>query len=296
MGGNAKWRSRVVWTKDTNGKKVPLRDSNGKIVKIGVRQYNKNEKEQLKEIQRQRRSEGFARMTKSSTPDEKTFRDKVNGASSKEDLVNVMRGKYGTGFNERFVTANNLNNVKRAMDTVSELEDRFPFMKGFIKSFNIRKDAIAAMSQSGELTLNPRYWNLENNPAFSDYGGGFNHKNPTLESTIAHEFGHAVHNWLWDRMVEANPPKSFLDQINQMKTRRSGKFLNDVVARAKKIAHVRSKDALFSQISKYATYSNQEGFAEAFADVFANGDNATVASKALYQAMSEELQKYGVGL
>lgn len=37
MGGNAKWRSRVVWTHNADGRKVPLRDANGKIVKIGVR-------------------------------------------------------------------------------------------------------------------------------------------------------------------------------------------------------------------------------------------------------------------
>ena len=48
MGGSAKWRNRVVWTNDENGKKVPLRDANGKIVKVGVRDYSKEEKDKLK--------------------------------------------------------------------------------------------------------------------------------------------------------------------------------------------------------------------------------------------------------
>ena len=51
MGGSAKWRSRVAWTQDENGRKVPLRDADGKIVKVGVRNYNKKEKEILRQAQ-----------------------------------------------------------------------------------------------------------------------------------------------------------------------------------------------------------------------------------------------------
>ena len=62
MGGNAKWRSRVVWTNDADGRKTPLRDENGKIVKVGVRQYNEQEKNILKNVQRQRRNDTLSRM------------------------------------------------------------------------------------------------------------------------------------------------------------------------------------------------------------------------------------------
>lgn len=52
MGGSKEWRSRIVWTNDENGEKVPLRDANGKIVKISVKKYSENEKKKLKQIQK----------------------------------------------------------------------------------------------------------------------------------------------------------------------------------------------------------------------------------------------------
>ena len=51
MGGSAKWRNRVVWTNDENGRKVPLRDANGKIVKVGVKEYGKKGKNILRKVQ-----------------------------------------------------------------------------------------------------------------------------------------------------------------------------------------------------------------------------------------------------
>ena len=62
MGGNAKWRSRVVWVNDADGRKIPLRDADGKIVKVGVRQYNEQEKNILKNVQSQRRNGTLSRI------------------------------------------------------------------------------------------------------------------------------------------------------------------------------------------------------------------------------------------
>ncbi|MCR4718671.1 MAG: hypothetical protein K5768_03470 [Firmicutes bacterium] len=50
MGGSKK-TERVVYTQDENGQRVPLRDANGKIVKVGVRQYTKKEKKILRQAQ-----------------------------------------------------------------------------------------------------------------------------------------------------------------------------------------------------------------------------------------------------
>lgn len=52
MGGSARWRSMVVWTENAEGKKTPLRDENGNIVKVGVRQYTKAERKKLAKIQK----------------------------------------------------------------------------------------------------------------------------------------------------------------------------------------------------------------------------------------------------
>ena len=52
MGGSARWRSMVVWTENAEGKKTPLRDENGNIVKVGVRQYTKAERKKLTKIQK----------------------------------------------------------------------------------------------------------------------------------------------------------------------------------------------------------------------------------------------------
>ncbi|MBP5782739.1 MAG: hypothetical protein J6W04_04285 [Bacteroidales bacterium] len=71
MGGSAGWRSRTVWTHDENGRKVPLRDADGKIVKVAVgRQVGKN-------AQANARQRGAQRMA----------------AKRKQEIENLLKGK-----------------------------------------------------------------------------------------------------------------------------------------------------------------------------------------------------------
>lgn len=242
--------------------------------------------------QEAREAERQKRLAAKQPPAEKTFKDRINDTQTKEEFASVMRERYGNkAVSDDFINRTELSMAKRVMGVISDLEARYPFMEGFIKKFDIRNDAIAAMRQDGTLTLNPVFWEMKDNPVL--YESSYNTPNSTPEATIAHEFGHAIHNYYFNWMREGN--LTFLELSKLYKKRLSGEFLNDVWKLAKKKAHVKSKDALLSGISRYAKTNVMEGFAEAFADVYSNGDNASNNSKAYVEAMFETLEsQYGI--
>lgn len=109
MGGSAKWRSRIVWTEDEKGRKVPLRDSNGNIVKTGVRVYTKQEKEILKKVQRNHNiTISRKRFVKNSNVNNTTTINPVNGRQLSE--ASKLREVNSRAFRD------SLHKAKRSQD------------------------------------------------------------------------------------------------------------------------------------------------------------------------------------
>ena len=273
MGGSASYRL---------AKKIANAKQNG-APQSEIDELESKRQEAL-EAERQKRREA-------KQPKEVSFLDRVNSAKDKNEFATVMRERYGDKVSEGFINMTELSMAKRVMSTIDELEKRYPFMTGFVKEFDVRGDAVAAMSQGGRLSLNPAYWGTKDNESL--YDSSYNTPNSTPESSIAHEFGHAIHTYLYNLMSEG-ASDSFIEMFKLMQKRQDGTFLADVYKLAKKKGKFRSKDALFSGISEYAQVNSKEAFAEAFADVYSNGDNASKASKAYVEAMFEVLEGYGV--
>ncbi len=219
--------------------------------------------------------------------------EKIQYSETKDELLKVLREAYGErNVTDSFVRDNDLKMVKRALATINELENKYPFMKGKITRFIERHEAMgasldentenagASMYPDGSFALNKNYWSYDNPELYDGSERGFHPPNQTPESTIAHEFGHAMLNYYTDLTLEhpvSDPANKNIEMIalRSLPMKMRMELQNDVRG----------------QISEYAEYSKGEAFAEAMADVYANGKNASVVSHAYVNTLINEIEK-----
>lgn len=101
------------------------------------------------------------------------------------------------------------------------------------------------------------------------------HQNATPNSILAHEFGHSI-------SLQCNEQKIINEAVSEYvaKHPKTGMdmYIPDYQYAAESISH-------------YAVTTEHELFAEAFGDVYANGDNAQELSKAIVEKVRQELTK-----
>lgn len=233
---------------------------------------------------------------------EKSFSDKVDEATTKLELFEVLKGKYERKWIRRDVVfKNDFELVKKVVKTVDELESRYPFMKGYVKGLGITEKGVAEF-YDGILKLNPTYWDRDNDHLHTEPTSTYHPPNMTPEGMIAHEFGHAIQEYLMNKKLEATEGH-LIEEYEFWEKLRAGEALDDVEAIALKSLGM-SVDEARGGISEYAKAprskfkatkqsSMYESFAEAFADVFTNGDKASKESKAYVNALISEAEKFG---
>ncbi|MBQ6503136.1 MAG: hypothetical protein IJI57_04385 [Flexilinea sp.] len=236
-------------------------------------------------------------------PPEKSFLDKLNSAKDEEELRKVMLEKYKPGFIHKEFLNKDLGMLKRALKTIDELETRFPEMKGKVHEFNAKYEigTYGSMSLTGQLSITQSWDNFDDPDLYGDKNGWF-HKNRTPEAVIAHEFAHAITARILEKKYpelfddgDIRPSKiyaNYEDYLQVKKEWSNGAFLKPLRKEALKALGLKVKDENLAtrQISRYAELNIHEAFAEAFADVFANGDNASEASKAYTNALINALR------
>ncbi len=240
-------------------------------------------------------------------PKEKTFRDKVNEAQTKEELMSVLSDKYSY-IQSGVISRNDTEMVKRAVRTLDELEEQYPFMKGAITGleFAVTPGSPAAVharfsSQKGLVSQNFKFgegWDVSDNPSFySDDRRGHNPPNRTPESIVAHEFGHAIGNLILGKRLEEASNRSIFESIMMIDDIKNNRGLAYLEKRAvatlgyKQPAAVRGKISGYAkEARRYGSNPTNESFAEAFADVYSNGENASDVSKAYVNALLSEVQ------
>lgn len=95
-----------------------------------------------------------------------------------------------------------------------------------------------------------------------------------LQAVVAHELGHKLTDAVGAKMGVSGIDNSALAIVNE--ARKSTKHKGVV--------------QMASKISGYATYSNAEAIAEAFADVFCNGNKAHSESRAIVDVLNKYLK------
>ncbi len=194
-------------------------------------------------------------------------------SSALSRLVNYAEQKYGiknanlTGLDAKAVLGN--------FRTLNQLLKDYPQLDGYIKHMDLSRSGAMATGpsknfQGVKLTFNP--------DLFSDLNG-FNayydkavkqHFHPdgtTVDSIIAHEFGHVIEAYLIKRDITGL--KNRADAWNGCLI--AEKIVTDAAA---KVTNGKSLTELTREISTYAATDYSETLAEAFNDYYANGSKA----------------------
>ena len=98
-----------------------------------------------------------------------------------------------------------------------------------------------------------------------------------LQAVAAHELGHGL--------TDAVATKMGLSGVRKIDT-----AATNIVNEARKSTKHRGVVQMASKISKYATYSNAEAVAEAFADVYCNGKKARSESRAIVDVVNKYMK------
>lgn len=275
---------------------------------------------EIDELERRRQealvSEKQKRQETKQTP-EKTFRNKVNGAKTNDELLSILQEKYGSeNIQKGFVTMHNLEMTKRTLNTVMELEDRYPFMKGAISGFHVVVDPFGGVAAEVKSSFSPStgeskhtlgigaaFATNDNPELYSGNERGHHPPNMTPEAVVAHEFGHALHNYLLGRMLQDARKKGFFEAVMMVDDIKKDRTLQQLEKQAKQsIGYKKALPYLRGEISEYASGAKmyggkptEESFAEAFADVYSNGDNASSVSKAYVNTLLNEINRLGYG-
>lgn len=308
MGGSASYRY---------GKKIREAQANG-ASEQEIAELERKRQEALNAERQKRQKAEQPQQSK-----ENSFRNTINNAQSKEELLTALQSKYGSENVARgFVENHDLEMTKRALGTILELEERYPFMKGVISGFHNVVDPTVVLNPNGSISaqtktdfdaetgevrhtlgLGAAYATKDNPILYSGSERGKDIPNMTPEAVIAHEFGHAIHNYLMGRMLQDAKKRGLFDTLMAVDDIKKSTTLQRLEKEAKKsIGYKKALPFFRGEISKYASNAKlyggnptKESFAEAFADVFANGDNASAVSKAYVNTLLNEINRMGYG-
>lgn len=169
--------------------------------------------------------------------------------------------------------------VDATLRVLKAVEDRYGVNLNDVEVVTLAKKNFRTMAYydaGGNLAVNTNYFNSERmNGAYdSCVASGFHppRGNKTgLEAVVAHEMGHKLNHVAggndWDRLDAT---------------------ADAIVREACRNAGYRNQTRLFrSKISGYASRNNAEAVAEAFADVYCNGNNASKESRAIVTALNK---------
>lgn len=221
----------------------------------------------------------------------------LNEVTDFPSLSVYMGTKHGVSLSDS-IGSLELNTV---LDTISGLEsvsNEYPDVSEFLKE-GITSD-IGVMSCTGsKLSFNPEYFKNGNNlrSTCSEMSEqGFWIKNASPESIGVHEAAHGV-EWA---LIQANA--QYISESDKIKAwnncSEASKIVRNACANIQNTDYGRAKSStdLVKSISKYALQNDSETMAEAFADVYANGENAKPLSKEIKRLTQILMKKYKGGV
>ena len=209
------------------------------------------------------------------------------------ELKTHMMNQYGISVDPS-VESLHFETVREALSGVERVAQDFPEVTGRLKTITTGSSGVMSCNGS-QITFNPRYYRDSTTlkeTAKRQVNSGFWVKNASAMSVGAHETGHAVEGLLID--ISGKYPYRF-EQVDAWNKGLEAKAIRSEAAKAiKKTPYGKGKlnTELFEAISGYAKTDASETLAEAFADVYANGQNANPLSLKIYELTTETYRKY----
>lgn len=210
-----------------------------------------------------------------------------------ETLDNYLQKVYNVSV-EKAVKSLDFGSVKSALSGLESVLDKVPGLKATLKKVKTSKSGV--MSCSGEnITFNPHYFEKSERiqkACAEQSASRYWVKNASPASIGAHECAHAV-EWM---LLQQNPALEYdwqrIDAWN--KCTEAKKIVSQACKNIKKTDFGKGKRniELISTISRYAHDTASETMAEAFADVYANGENASPLSLEIERLTLETIKTY----
>lgn len=237
------------------------------------------------------------------TKELKFFKKENNNIKDDFDKINshiMLEKHFKKVYNidiDKSVTELDFHEIKRALRGVEKALEEYPDLAKSIKTIKTSNNGV--MSCNGEeIHFNPRYYSQSGKIADLCKEGnrtGFWVKNASPESIAYHECGHGMERVLIDSNREYG--FDFERTMAWNKGVEAKRIVSQACKNIKKTPYGRGKinAELKRNISRYAIENPSETMAEAFADIYANGDNANPLSKEIRKLTIERLKQYKGG-
>lgn len=198
-------------------------------------------------------------------------------------------GKYGAGMDNTTTTAS----VKNSHPLANEIDRGGG---GFANEIMNTRDAFEREYGSAVKQMNLHVATFNDPSVLGAYGGDtlyMNSKyvrNANLTDAMKRGAKDGFHPSIGNKTgAEAVASHEIGHRLGEVASQRAGISEKEIVARAGAKAHIKTEN-MAGHISRYARSNYSETIAEASADVFCNGDNASPASKAIMQEIKEILK------
>lgn len=212
--------------------------------------------------------------------------------SDYNELENYFQKEYNINIDDS-IKKLNFEDVKNTLSGAESAFREFPELANNITV--IKADKGGVMSCTGkEINFNPQYYTSQGTveKLCKQYEGDWWVRNASLDSIAYHECAHAVEQL----MIDANSAYTypFERTIAWNKCTEAKSIVSEACKNIKKTPYGKGKKnaELISNISRYAADNASETMAEAFADIYANGENAQELSKEIKRLTIETLNKY----
>lgn len=217
----------------------------------------------------------------------------IKDISGFEDLAEFMRNNYGVKIDDA-VKNLNFKVIKQALRGIEKLGKEVPEVLDNLKELITSNTGIMSCAKN-KITFNPTYFKdrkLLTETCLEYSKTGWFHKNSSIESLGVHEAAHSV-EWV---LVDKNPAYSFdFEKILAWNDcTEAKKIVSQACKNIKKTPFGKGKRnaELIETVSRYAKKNESETLAEAFADIAANGKNASPLSVEIKRLTLEQYRKY----
>ena len=231
--------------------------------------------------------------------------DGITGQAKQIEQFNAlstrMNDQYGITVNDD-VKALDFDSVNATIDGFDAIAKDFPGIENHISSMGTISDGIMAYNAE-RLGFNPEYFaqtpeskELLAKTISENVQSGWWVKNASLGSMGAHESAHAVERLLIETSGKYNSKLKKVFAWNN--STEAINIVNEAVNNVLNSPYGKGKTAidLISEISNQAvTLGSSEKMADAFADYYANKQNASVLSKEIYNVSLNTYRKYVSG-
>ena len=221
----------------------------------------------------------------------------IKDATNFEELEKSLSDTYNISL-DASVKSLDFQSVKQSLSGIEDIFSECPELADTISEVGVTTNGVMSCI-ANRITFNPEYYG-QGKISLQDLcnklsDDGYWVRNSTIGSIGAHEAGHGV-EWL---IIQANPGYvgDFERQMAWNKCKEAENIVKEAVQNIKETPYGKGKSEseLFSTISAYANSDSNrysETMAEAFADVFANGEKANPLSLEIKKVALKKLETY----